>query len=66
MNITISAVTGFSWCYSYDPGSPGRAVIPVISGSSYSKLIEGDTVLTEKLLEYVAPPACTLHHKKGR
>ncbi|MCS3230787.1 hypothetical protein NXW89_14960 [Bacteroides thetaiotaomicron] len=41
-------------------------IIPVITRGRYNKLIEGDTVLTEKIAGVCTPPACTSHHKKGR
>ena len=40
-------------------------IIPVITRSRYNKLIEGDTVLTEKLLEYVRRPLALLTIKKA-
>lgn len=39
-------------------------IIPVITRSRYNKLIEGDTVLTEKLLEYVRRPLALLTIKR--
>lgn len=40
-------------------------IIPVITRNRYNKLIEGDTVLTEKLLEYVRRPLALLTIKKA-
>lgn len=40
-------------------------IIPVITRSRYNKLIEGDTVLMEKLLEYVRRPLALLTIKKA-
>ena len=40
-------------------------IIPVITRDRYNKLIEGDTVLTEKLLEYVRRPLALLTIKKA-
>lgn len=42
-----------------------RWIIPVITRNRYNKLIEGDTVLTEKLLEYVRRPLALLTIKKA-
>lgn len=39
-------------------------IIPVITRNRYNKLIEGDTVLTEKLLEYVRRPLALLTIKR--
>ena len=40
-------------------------IIPVITRNRYNKLIEGDTVLTENLLEYVRRPLALLTIKKA-